>query len=203
MIWIGICGSSGSGKSTVCEIFQEYGFAWLDCDAIYHELVSAPGECLSAIGKRYGNAVISEGKLNRAMLREIFLKDPSASFELGRITHPHVIEELGRRSDALEKNGAFACLIDAPMLFESKLDSRCDFVIGVTAEEPAKLSRLSARDGISSEQAYARWKNQMNDRTLNEKCDLIIENNGTLEELRSSCKEAIFKIARTFELKGL
>lgn len=198
MIWVGICGSSGSGKSTVCRIFEEHGFAWLDCDAIYHDLVSAPSECLSAIGERFGREVIADGRLDRALLREIVFSDSGLSAELGRITHPYVINELHRRSALLEEKGVFFCLIDAPMLFESGLDSDCELVIGVTADEAVKVKRLALRDGISEKQALDRWKNQLSDRVLKEKCDIIINNSGSLEELEKCCKEAINKIASAF-----
>ena len=75
MIIIGICGGSGSGKSTVCKILTQMGAIVLDCDQIYHDLISGETPCLLAIAERFGKKVIKDGALNRNALREIVFHD--------------------------------------------------------------------------------------------------------------------------------
>lgn len=102
---IGLCGSSGSGKSTVCKYFFERGFPVLDCDEIYHHLVESPSDCLVEIGERFGTHLIQNNRLDRVKLGNIVFCDPEKLAILNEISHRHVIFELEKRiSDFAKKN---------------------------------------------------------------------------------------------------
>ena len=180
---IGICGSSGSGKSTVCKIFAKKNIPVLDCDVIYHRLVNAPSDCLTEIGETFGKDLIVEHKLDRKKLGKIVFADRGKLELLNKISHRHVFLELQKSTDQFRAEGYQACVIDAPMLFEAKLDDYCDLVIAVVSEEEKQIERICLRDGICAEEAKKRLKNQIPAKTLKEKADFIIENNDTHEAL--------------------
>ncbi|MBQ3074578.1 MAG: dephospho-CoA kinase [Clostridia bacterium] len=188
---LGICGSSGSGKSSVSEYFRELGFPVLDCDLIYHNLVDAPSDCLTEIGKNFGFDLIKSGKLDRKRLGEIVFTDPIKLKLLNEITHRHVIRCLEGRITRLSQEGFKACLIDAPMLFEARLDRRCDQVIAVIADRETKIRRICARDGIDRQSAEIRIDHQLPDAELIKRSDYVIENSGSLNELRKRCDELL------------
>ena len=77
---IGLCGQSGSGKSTVADYFSSFGVPVLDADKIYRELTDAPSACLDAIQQAFGEqAVTDSGALNRVFLREVVFASEDAS----------------------------------------------------------------------------------------------------------------------------
>lgn len=191
---IGICGSSGSGKSTACKYFQENGIPVLDCDKIYHELVESPSECLTEIGETFGKDLIQNNSLNRKKLGNIVFQDPAKLALLNEISHRHVILELEKRIQDFSKKDQNACIIDAPMLFESGLDKRCDVVIAVISDEKIQIRRICERDGIDEASAKKRLQNQKNAEVLKELADFVIVNNGTYQELLLQCEQTRNKI---------
>ncbi len=191
---IGICGNSGSGKSTVSRFFEENNLPVLDCDIIYHRLVDAPSTCLDEIAKHFGKDVISSGQLDRKKLSAIVYNDRNKMLLLNEISHRHVKEQLEESIKQMEKENVKGCVIDAPMLFEANLDQRCDYVIAVVADDEVKFRRLKLRDNIDPEVAKKRISNQISDEELKSRANIIIENNGTQEELHKKCIEVLKSI---------
>lgn len=192
---IGICGSSGSGKSTVSNFFRESGFPVLDCDEIYHALVEAPSPCLNEIGENFGADLIQNGRLDRVKLGSIVFQDPDKLKLLNEISHRHVISELEKKISGFKQQNLAACFIDAPMLFEAGLDQRCDLVIAVVCDKSKQIERICARDGIDEACAEKRLANQKKPDELMAMADYVLTNNGTKQELIQQCewlKKTIF-----------
>lgn len=196
---VGICGSSGSGKSTVSKYFQEHGIPVLDCDKIYHTLVESPSDCLAEIGEKFGNDLIQNGYLDRKKLGNIVFQNREKLEILNEISHRHVILELEKRIAEFSKSNLKSCIIDAPLLFESGLDKRCDAIIAVISDEKQQIKRICERDGIDEASAKIRIHNQKDANTLSELADFVIHNNGTYEELLLQCEKIRNKI---FTKKG-
>ncbi len=186
---IGICGSSGSGKSTVCKYFSECGIPVLDCDEIYHNLVEAPSDCLTEIGVQFGADLIENNRLNREKLGNIVFCDREKLALLNEISHRHVKIELEKLILAYANAGHKACIIDAPMLFEAQLDQRCDVVIAVICDETIQIDRICARDGIDAQRAKKRLMNQKSSEELKRLADYVLVNNGTCDDLIQQCRQ--------------
>lgn len=196
---IGICGSSGSGKSTVCSILSSFGAQILDCDQIYHELVSKRSPCLDEIAREFGDFLIVNDRLDRAALAKIVFSNPDRLARLNQISHHHVLIELKNRISILKSKSCELCIIDAPLLFESGLDTWCDFVCAVVASEALQVSRLHERDKISEEEAKLRLQNQISTEDLQKKVDFVIINDGDFDLLKDRCKDFIGTV---FNQKG-
>ena len=179
---IGITGGSGCGKTTLLNLIAEKGGLILDCDAIYHELLVSDKEMLSAIDARFPG-VVEDGQLNRKKLGSIVFAEEQALLDLNAITHAAVKKEVLRR---LECQAALAA-IDAIALFEGNLAELCDVTVAVTAPLEDRVARLMVRDGISESYARARIAAQHMDTWFREKCDHILENNGTLGAFATKC----------------
>ena len=85
-------------------------------------------------------------------------------------------------------------MVDAPLLFESGFDKKCDFVISVIADEDLRIKRITERDGISVEKAKERIKNQATDEFLKKNSLFLIVNDGDLDALEKSVNEISEKI---------
>ena len=179
---IGITGGTGCGKTTLLKAIEARDGLVLDCDAIYHELLISDREMLAAIKARFPG-VIENGVLNRKRLGGIVFSDESALLDLNAITHGAVKREVLRR---LEAKPALAA-IDAIGLFEGGLAELCDVTVAVIAPTEDRVRRLMARDGISESYARSRIAAQHNEEWFRQRCDKVLENNGSLDAFATKC----------------
>ena len=161
------------------QLIQQRGGLVLDCDEIYHQLLISDRALLEALHQRFPLA-FSDGSFDRKKLGSIVFADAQALRDLNAITHSAVRQEVERR---LEEAPPLAA-IDAIGLFESGLNRLCDLTVAVTAPEEARVQRLMQRDSISPEYARSRIAAQPSARWFAERCDAVLENNGTAEEFR-------------------
>ena len=179
---IGITGGTGCGKTTLLTEIEKLGGLVLDCDAIYHELLTRDDTLLNAIEHRFPG-VVEAGQLNRKKLGAIVFSDEKALLDLNAITHGAVKQEVLRRLEAQPKLAA----IDAIALFEGGLAELCDVTVAIVAPVETRVKRLMARDSIPEDYARSRIAAQPSENWFREKCDEILENNRDLDSFRSKC----------------
>ena len=179
---IGITGGTGCGKTTLLNAIQAQGGLVLDCDAIYHELLSSDASLLSAIESRFPG-VVEQGALNRKKLGSIVFSDEKALLDLNKITHTAVKAEVLRR---LACPPALAA-IDAIGLFEGELAELCDVTVAVTAPTEERVQRLMKRDGISESYARSRIAAQHDENWFRQRCGYVLENSGNLDAFATKC----------------
>ena len=197
MTIIGLCGNSGSGKGTVCKIFLEHGIPSIDADLVYRELTVVNSTLTQKLAANFGSEILNADlSLNRKALADVVFADKTASLlrQLHKITHSSIITEAERRISDMEKSGIKAVIFDAPLLFESEFDKKCDFIIAVTANKNEKIQRIMQRDGIDYKRADARISSQLSEEFLIEHSDFVIENTGSVDDLNSSVQKIIKNI---------
>ena len=184
---VGLCGGSGSGKGKVCEIFREKGIPCIDTDAVYRQLTGQPGALLDALIEEFGNEIISDDKsLNRGALARIVFSSENKEYKLSRlneIAHKYILDETRRILASHRAGGSELGVVDAPVLFESGFDKECDIIISVVADRQTRISRIIARDHITSADAEQRIASQMSDDELISRSDYVIYNNSDIESL--------------------
>lgn len=174
MIILGITGPTGAGKSTVSKIFEEHGIKVIDTDITARQ-ITEPGEpALAELREHFGEAIISNGRLNRAALAKIAFSDEAELLKLNEITHKYitraVFEEIAQYTGEIIG-------IDGAALFESGISERCTRVLAVLADVEIRKRRIMKRDGISEENALLRISSQKNNSFYIEKSDYIVYNN--------------------------
>ena len=198
MFVIGLCGGSGSGKGTVCEIFKGFGIPSIDTDAVYHRIISSPGECLTALENEFGSEIITEsGALNRQRLASAVFSGDGAEKRLARlneISHKYILDETRIKLGEYRGMNAVAAIVDAPVLFESGFDRECDLTVCVVADKERRIARIMSRDSISREQAEQRISAHMSDEELVSRCNFVIRNDGDLDSLKNEVSTVMKKI---------
>ena len=179
---IGITGGTGCGKTTALEAIHTLGGIVIDCDKVYHELLRTDKAMLDALESRFPGTV-TEGVLNRKKLGSIVFSDKEALLDLNAITHSAIREKVQK---ILGENPALAA-VDAIELFDGGLAAVCDVTVAVIAPEADRVERLTVRDSITREQAIQRIRAQKPESYFREKCDYVLENNGTQEAFREKC----------------
>ena len=186
---IGITGGTGCGKTTLLREIEARGGLILDCDAVYHELLTRDMELLNAIEARFPGVVV-EKKLERKKLGAIVFADPQALADLNAITHGAIKAEIVRR---LAEKPALAA-IDAIALFEGGLAQLCDATVAVCAPFDARVERLMRRDGITRAYAENRIRAQKSESWFRQMCGHTLENNGTPQEFQQACRAFLDKL---------
>lgn len=179
---IGITGGTGCGKTTLLKVIAEKGGFILDCDAIYHQLLTTDKKLLDDIETRFPG-VVENGALQRKKLGAIVFSDENALLDLNRITHSAVKTEVLRQLHTAPTLAA----IDAIALFEGGLAELCDITVAVTAPVEDRVQRLMKRDGITEAYARARIAAQHDEAWFQQRCDWILKNNGTEVQFREKC----------------
>lgn len=118
---VGPTGPTGSGKSTVCRMLQEWqGVEIIDCDQLSRRVASKGNRCLVDLAVEFSPLIIdSQGELNRRRLAEIVFSDKEKLKTLNRIIFPYIVEEAELDIMRARERGAKLIFLDAPTLFES------------------------------------------------------------------------------------
>ena len=181
---IGLTGPTGAGKSALRPVFEEYGCRFADCDVLARVAVEPGAPALAKLAGAFGDDIIrADGSLDRALLAQRAFPTSEGRETLNSIVHPAVIELIeGIIAEAQSENSA-GVAIDAPLLFESELDKRCDAVIAVVAPDEIRLERIMARDGLSKEAARLRMSAQHDCSFYSDRADHTLVNDGSMDDL--------------------
>ena len=174
---IGLTGGIGSGKSTVAKLFEVLGVPVYYADQAAKRLLNEDEGLKHSIKKLFGENAYVEGKVNRQYLAAIVFNDPLKLAQLNALVHPVTIAD-GNKWLSLQ--AAPYAIKEAALIFESKVDSFLDYVIGVYAPAPLRIQRAMKRDHITSEDVLARMKRQMDEDEKMRLCDFVITNDESI-----------------------
>ncbi len=174
---VGITGGIGSGKTTVCRIFQELGVPVYFADDQAKRLMIESPELKEKITVAFGKDAYLDGVLNRTYLAEQIFGSKEKLAVLNGLVHPAVKEDfeawLGRN-----KSQPYV-LKEAAILFESGANKQADATILVIAPESLRLQRVMQRDGSTEEEIRGRMASQWSQEKKEKLADHIINNDGT------------------------
>ena len=193
---IGITGGIASGKSTVTEFLRQQGYQVIDADQVVHELQEPGGRLYQALLSTFGPAILQEdGRLDRPKLGAMIFGNPELLAQSSQIQNQIIREELAGRRDLLAEAEAIF-FMDLPLLFELQYEDWFDqiWLVDVTVE--TQLSRLMTRNALSQEEAEKRIAAQLSLREKRKRADVLIDNNGSLEETRQQIRDALQKLER-------
>ncbi len=176
MIRVGITGSIGSGKTTVCRMFAALGIPVYDSDLEARRLMQEP-PLARRIAERFGDAMYRDGVLDRRALAARVFSDPNELVALNALVHPVVVEDF-RRWTAEQR--APYLILESALLFEAGLQQDLDYVVVVTAPITSRVLRAQRRDGVSTEEVRRRMAAQMTEEEYMARADFVIRNDSDL-----------------------
>ncbi|MEC8614274.1 MAG: dephospho-CoA kinase [Verrucomicrobiota bacterium] len=187
---VGLSGGIGCGKSTVLGFFSEAGWQTVDTDAVVRELLAADAEVQAQLLSRWGEAVFAEGGVDHAALaKRVFGHEDDLKW-LEELLHP-LVRESWQSSIAQTPNANW--LVEIPLLFEKRLESRFDLTVCVVCPRNLAAKRMVAR-AYTEEQIEQRRKQQMPLKEKMELADYLISNAGSLEFLKQQTTRLIEQI---------
>ena len=196
---LGVTGGIGSGKSAATAYFSSLGIHIVDADVIAHQVVSKGSPLLLELQKHFGDDILfsssevksselspndsNTGELNRAKLREIVFNKPQEKKWLENLLHPVIRKKL--RTELAAAKSLYA-ILSAPLLFENNLQLEVDRVLVIDCDEALQRERASLRDGSNKKLIEKIMRQQLDRNTRKARADDVIENNGSLADLKES-----------------
>ena len=184
---IGITGGIGSGKSSLVRLLVQRGAAAVDADRIGHQVLEIP-EVSTALTQAFGPAITdSEGKVVRQELGKQAFASREGFERLSRIVRPVLEQRLWEEVALAEGPGRdHLVVVDAALIYEWGVAERFDRIVVVDAAVPLRRQRAMARQGLSLEEVEKRMAWQLPAQEKVARADLVVRNEGTLEELEQA-----------------
>ena len=177
---VGITGLIASGKSTLSSYLKSQGYKIVDADAISRDITKKDRIGYAKVIEEFGRDILSSnGEIDRAKLSNIVFNDKNALKKLNDTLHPLIFQEIDRQLDLYKDEKIL--FLDAPLLFEAKLDKKCDEIILVVCDEEVQISRIQKRDKKDYDSAKKIIDSQIAKEFKIEKSDYIIDNNCEIE----------------------
>ena len=188
---IGLTGGIASGKSVISAILAERGARILDADKVGHEAYAPGSACYNDVIATFGDDIVApEGEIDRKRLGAKVFGDPAQRRKLEGIVWPWMRETMRQRLDALRSQNVPVVVLEAAVLIDAGWQPLVDRVWLVTVNRDVARERIISRNGLDAAQAEARIDAQLTNEERAQHADQIIENNGSLEELRERVDQA-------------
>ena len=189
---IGLTGGIGSGKSTVLKLFKNLGIRTYSADISAKQLVNSDEKLIDLIKTSFGNNIYKDNILDSKKLSKIVFGNTEKLKLLNSIIHPVVALDF---KNFLELNNDDYIVKEAAIIFETKSESNYDKIILIRSPLEVRIERVMNRDSLSRLEVMKRINNQLDENSIIDKCDYII-NNQNMENL----KDKVLSIH--LELKG-
>ena len=190
---IAVTGGAGSGKTSVCNRLKELGVKVISADEMARDAVAPGSKALTKIIRFFGEKVVlSDGTLNRKILRRMITDDDDARLTLERFLHHEITKLIQKNVVCAEKEGCQIVVIEVPLLFELDMKERFDRVVVVSADKELRVKRLMERDQTSRDAAENLINVQMPDEEKVDRADYVVWNESSMEKLVESV-DVLFK----------
>jgi dephospho-CoA kinase len=195
---IGLTGGIVSGKSTVARMFKDLGAKIVDADKLGHKVILPQRAAWKRIIKIFGKDILQKDQtINREKLGKIVFANQNLLKKLNKITHPEIIKLIKKeislaKDDSKEEKKIL--IIDAALIYETKIDRLMDKIIVVYLDEEEQLERLIKRNNLSKKEALQKIKSQIPLKEKIEIADYVIDNSNSLDKTKEQVETIWQKI---------
>jgi dephospho-CoA kinase len=183
MLLVGLTGGIGTGKSTVARMLEKRGAVVFDADVLARQAVAPGTPGFDKVVERFGpNVLAPGGGLDREALASIVFSDPAARRDLEGIVHPEVRRMFAEGCEEYRDSDRVV-VFSAPLLVETGMHTAFDLLIVVSAPVATQIERLMRDRGMAERDVQARIAAQLPLEAKAEVADVLVDNEGTLEDL--------------------
>lgn len=192
MLKLAVTGGIASGKSAVCQIFQNLGAYCVSLDLVVHQLLSSDNDLIQNVVSLLGEEILSEGVIDRKKVAQHVFTSPVLLEKLEKLIHPRVQVEMEKR--LTQAKGYTLFVVEIPLLFETGMESWFDKTIAVVADETECLTRFCKSGEYKKEDYFQRMKRQLLPAEKAKRANFIINNNGSLHDLTSQVSALYYQL---------
>jgi dephospho-CoA kinase len=194
MVKIGVTGGIGSGKTVFCNVFQNHGAYVLNADDLAKKIMTQDPDVKQELLNTFGAESYNEdGSLNRQYLAEQAFRNERVE-ELNSIVHPRIPSAADKIMQKAERDGYEVFVYEAALLLQNLRPEHLDYIVLLLADKDKRIERVQERDNVNKELVVDRMQQQQNFEELTHLADIVIENNGTLEELEEKAERVYYDI---------
>ena len=175
---VGLTGGIGSGKSTVLKQFEDLGINTYSADKAAKKLINSDGDLIESIKSLFGDNIYDNNILDTIKLSKIVFEDSHKLELLNSIIHPAVAKDF---KSFIKTNHGDYIVKEVAIIFETNTEDNYDKIILVRAPLEDRIKRVILRDKITKNDVIRRVNNQIDDSTIIDKCDYIIDNDNLIE----------------------
>jgi dephospho-CoA kinase len=193
---IGLTGGIGSGKSTVSQILADLGAFVIDADKVGHDIYLPGKEAWHQISAAFGSDILAADQtIDRKKLGAIVFGSDDARKKLNAIVHPLMFQDIGRRITTKRAEGfTQPIVVEAAILIEANWLPLVDEVWVVVTGKTAVIERVATQRGLSAQATEARIASQLSDAERLKYAQVVIRNDGSLEDLQKQVRDAWTRI---------
>lgn len=197
---IGLTGNIAMGKSVVRKMLEQLGAYTIDADGLAHQTMAPGAPAYQPIIETFGKWILDgESKIDRSKLGAVAFSHPEALARLEAITHPVV----GHGIDTLITRAKQPIIVlEAIKLLEGNLAAGVDTIWVVDATPEMQLARLKEKRGMSEIEARKRIEGQNSQRDKLNKATVVINNNGSPQDLWAQVEREWLKLIDSLRPKA-
>lgn len=201
MLKVAVTGTLSSGKSTVCQLFEELGAYVISADALVHQLLDLSHPLGRQVVRLLGDEIVLDGSIDRSAIAKKVFSHANLLAELERLLHPAVRQAIQETCEAVQKRPSPPPLFVAeiPLLFEGGTEGLYDVTVTVTSSENLCRQRFQAATGYDDEEFDRRMGRQLPQEDKVRRADFVISNEGDRQQLSLQVKRLFLHLTKKRE----
>jgi dephospho-CoA kinase len=186
---IGLTGGIGSGKSTAASLLAKLGAEIVDLDKVGNEALKKGNKAYKKAVQEFGDTILGKnGEIDRSKLGRIVFRDREALQRLNNIVHPEIDKVVAEKTKDCPHRGVKVMVLEAAAIMEADKAWQMDEMWAIIAPEKAVIERLKQRSGYYESETKARIHSQMPNEEKAKRANVVINNNGSLDNLKAQVK---------------
>lgn len=173
VIKLGITGGIGSGKTSVCRVFNILGIPVFLADEEARIVMDSDKSVIAQVNSITGKDMYPDGNLDRAELASLIFNNKDLLQKVNSVVHPVIFENFRNWSNQQESEYV---ILEAAILFESGASSHVDRIATVIAPIEERIQRVMQRNSLTREQVLERIMNQSSDEEKTKQSHFVINN---------------------------
>ena len=202
MLVVGLTGGIGSGKTTLAALLAERGAQVIDADVLGRDALNPDEPAWHSVVSQFGEEILEANSMaiDRSRLAAIVFNDANKLAALNAIVHPVILQRIAEQLERLQNTDEIVVL-DAALIYEVGLDQTLDVLVAVVADEDRRMHRLVAGREMEVTDIRARIAAQMDPEEVTARADIVVHNDGGLDELATEADRVWTELKRRRETK--